>query len=199
MRARFTEQMRGFHTPGAPAYDAGYVTGLRDWNRIGFQLTIGSDDLAAMLDDPLHPMTATGWLRCTALSASDLPVQAGTFNLFSPGSSRQRHLMRYRLPVQTPDGPMTLLGFKMVGNDRGFDLWPDTTTLYTRIVHGDADFDAPVSSEYSRGILRLNLAMFSRQMLTFRGTPLGLARFGAFFGRQLLRTYARRPRTEVPG
>ena len=25
--ARFTEEMHGFHTPGSPAFDAGYVTG----------------------------------------------------------------------------------------------------------------------------------------------------------------------------
>jgi hypothetical protein len=198
MRARFTEQMRGFHTPGAFAYDAGYVTGRRHWNRLGFELTIGTDDVAAALSDPLHVMTATGYVRCKELSAADLPVHDGTFNLLSPGSSRDRRLMRYRLPIDTPDGPMTLLGFKNVGNDHGFDSWSDTTTLYTRLVHGEADFDAPINEEYSRGMLRLNLAMFSRQLLTFRGTPAGIARFGVFFLDQLLRTYAHRPRLEVP-
>lgn len=196
--ARFTEQMHGFHTPGAPAFDAGYVTGQRDWNRLGFRLTIGTDDVEAALADPDHRMTATGWVRCAALTASDLAVDHGEFELFSPGAGRDRHLMRYRLPVQGPDGPLTLLGHKEVGNDRGFDLWPDTTTLYTRVVHGHLDFDAPASAEYTRGILRLDAAMFSRQLLTMRGTPGGITRFGAFFGGNLLRTYGRRPRTEVP-
>lgn len=196
--ARFTEQMKGFHTPGAPAFDAGYWTGRQDWNRLGFRLTIGADDVAAALADPEHRMAATGWVRCAALTAADLPVAAGEFQLFSAGSARDRHLMRYRLPVDAPAGPMTVLGHKLVGNDRGFDLWPDTTTLYTRIVHGHLDFDAPPAAEYSRGILRLDAAMFSRQMLTFRGTPGGIARFGAFFGGSLARTYGRRPRTEVP-
>lgn len=196
--ARFTEQMKGFHTPGAPAFDAGYWTGRRDWNRLGFQLTIGADDVAAALADPDHRMAATGWVQCAALTAADLPVTAGEFQLFSAGGSPDRHLMRYRLPVDAPSGPMTVLGHKEVGNDRGFDLWPDTTTLYTRVVHGHLDFDAPRAAEFSRGILRLNAAMFSRQMLTFRGTPGGIARFGAFFGANLARTYGRRPKAEVP-
>lgn len=196
--ARFTEQMKGFHTPGAPAFDAGYWTGRRDWNRLGFQLTIGTDDVEAALADPEHRMAATGWVRCAALTAADLPVTAGEFQLFSPGAAADRHLMRYRLPIEAPDGPMTLLGHKEVGNDRGFDLWPDTTTLYTRLVHGYLDADAAPATEFSRGILRLDAVMFSRQLLTMRGTPGGLARFGGFFGASLWRTYAHRPRTEVP-
>jgi hypothetical protein len=196
--ARFTEQMKGFHTRGAPAFDAGYWTGQRDWNRLGFQLTIGTDDVEAALADPEHRMRATGWVRCAALTAADLPVADGEFELFSAGSAPDRHLMRYRLPFDAPEGPMTLLGYKEVGNDRGFDLWPDTTTLFTRLVHGHRDFDAPVAAEFSRGILRLDAAMFSRQMLTMRGTPGGIARFGGFFGSQLLKTYGHRPTAEVP-
>jgi hypothetical protein len=195
---RFTEQMRGFHTPGAPAYDAGYLAGRRDWSHLAFQLTIGTDDLDAVLEDPWHRMTARGWVRCKALSAADLVVRDGEFQLFSPGSSRGRRVMRYRLPVQTPGGRMTLLGFKDVGDDRGIDLWPDTTSLFTRLVRGDADCDAPVALEYSRGILRLGPVMFARQMTTFRGDPLTAARFGAFFLAQLLHRYGSRSRTEVP-
>ena len=197
MRVRFTEEMRGFHTPGSPAYDAGYVTGRRNWDRLSFRLTIGTEDLAAVLADPVHRMTATGHVRCKALSATDLPVGAGTFDLFAPGTGPRRSLMRYRLPLQAPDGPMTLLGSKDVGDDRGLDPWSDTTTLFTRLVHGDADFDAPVAAEYSRGILRLDLRMLAAQMTTFRGTPAGIARFGSFFLAQLGRTYGRRPRTDA--
>ncbi|MHA3703852.1 hypothetical protein ACXR2U_16900 [Jatrophihabitans sp. YIM 134969] len=196
--AWFTEGMRGFHRPGAPAYDAGYWTGLRDGHRLAFRLTIGTDDVGAALADPEHRMRATGSVRCAAIQAADLPVTDGEFQLFAPDSGAGRHLMRYRLPFATPTGPMTLLGHKLVGNDRDFDLWPDTTTLFTRIVHGDQGFDAPAGSEYTRGILRLNAPMFARQMTTFRGDPAGIGRFGAFFGGGLLRTYARRPRAEVP-
>ena len=195
---RFTERMRGFHTPGAPAYDAGYLAGRRDWRHLSFELTIGTDDLDAVLADRRHRMAASGSVRCTSLSAADLVVAAGEFELFSPGTSRARRRMRYRLPLTTPVGPMTLLGYKDVGDDRGVDVWPDTTTLYTRLVCGEAGFDAPIADEYSRGILRLGPAMFARQLTTFRGNPVAVARFGAFFLSQLLHRYGSRPRTEVP-
>src|SRR4051794_21673149 len=128
MRVRFTEQMRGFHTPGAPAYDAGYVNGRREWLRLSFELTIGCPDLAAVIRDPIHRMTANGYVRCRAINATDMPVKSGTFDLFAPGLARGRSLMRYRLPIATSGGDMTLLGFKDVGNDPGADAWPDTTT-----------------------------------------------------------------------
>jgi hypothetical protein len=197
MRVRFTEQMRGFHTPGSPAYDAGYVNGQRNWNRLSFELTIAAADVTAMLHDIDHRMVATGYVRCRELHSADMPVRDGDFELFVPGSAPGRLQMRYRLPLQTLQGPMTLLGYKDVGNDRGLDAWPDTTTLFTRVVRGNADFDAPVTQEYSRGILRLNPVMFCRQLSTFRGTPSGVANFGLYFLRQLAGVYARPPRKDV--
>jgi len=197
VRVRFTEEMAGFYTVGSPAYDAGDVTGRRDWNRLGFHLTIGTDDLGAVLDDPVHRMPATGVVRCKEFAGADIPVHDATFDLFVPSPTRGRLLMRYRLPFDTADGPMTLLGFKDVGNDGGIDAWPDTTTLFTRLVHGTADHDAPFADEYARGILRLDAWMFARQLSTFRGTPLGLARFAAFFIARLADVYGRPPRKEV--
>ncbi|HEX8093709.1 hypothetical protein [Jatrophihabitans sp.] len=197
MRVRFTEEMRGFHNPGSPAYDAGYVTGNRDWHRISFRLTIGTGNLAAALRDPAHRMSATGFVRCRDLNASDMPVENGSFDLFAPGGARGRALMRYRLPITTASGPMTLLGFKDISNDRGMDMWLDTTTLFIRLVPGIADFDAPPQHEYSRGILRLNAPMLARQLLTFRGTPAGIVRFLLFFQQGLRTTYGRPPRKDL--
>jgi hypothetical protein len=197
MRVRFTEKMCGFHTPGSPAYDAGYVLGQRQWHRLSFQLTIGTEKLEAVLRDPIHRLRAEGYVRCREVHAADMPVEGGTFELFAPGASRGRTLMRYRLPISTGCGRMTLLGFKDVGNDLGVDAWPDTTTLYTRLVYGYADFADGVANEFSRGILRVDAPMFVRQITTFRGTPLGIARFLLFFGTGLRRTYGRAPRKDA--
>ena len=200
MSVEFTEEMKGFYTPGAPAYDAGYVTGQRDWNRLMFHLTIRTDDVAALLRDPRHRMAASGFVRCRALGAPDLPVRDGTFELFAPSPEPRRLVMRYRLPFDSDLGPMTLLGFKDVGNDGGLDAWPDTTTLYTRLVRGhlaDRAEPAKPDDEYARGILRLDALMFGRQLTTFRGGPVDVGRFGAFFLARLLTVYGRRPRVEV--
>jgi cholesterol oxidase len=198
MRVAFTEEMKGFYARRAPAYDTGFVTGQRDWNRLMFRLTISTDDLGGVLADPHHRMTARGFVRCRELGATDLPVDGGTFSLFAPGSAPARLAMRYRLPFQTVHGPATLLGFKDVGNDGGPDAWSDTTTLFTRLVLApDADFDHPEDDTFARGILRLNALMLGRQLTTFRGSPVGVARFLTFFAGRLLEVYGRRPVVEV--
>ena len=199
MSVEFTEEMKGFYTPGAPAYDVGEVTGQRDWNRLMFHLTIGTDDLTAALKDPRHRMPARGFVRCKALGAADHPVHDGWFELFAPSPVPGRLLMRYRLPFDTEDGPMTLLGFKDVGNDGGLDAWPDTTTLYTRLVRGTVDHGDPwdEDDEYARGILRLDALMFARQLTTYRGSVLDIVRFNVFFLRRLVSIYGRPPRREA--
>ena len=188
MKAWFTEEMAGHYTVGAPAYDLGEVTGQCYWDRLSFRLTIGTDDVASFLADPDHQMAAHGVVRCKEFSATDIPVQDGTFNLFTRGGSG-RYLMRYRLPFQTPEGPMTLLGVKEVGDDWGFDMWTDTTTLFTRLMFGTPDHDSVAAPEHARGILRLNALMFARQLTTFEGTALGIGRFGAFFLSRLIDAY----------
>ena len=198
MSVAFTEEMKGFYTPGAPAYDTGFVTGQRDWNRLMFRLTIASGNVGAMLADSQHQMEARGFVRCRALGAGDMPVRDGTFHLFAPGDEPGRLLMRYRLPFESNLGPMTLLGFKDVGNDGGLDVWTDTTTLYVRLVpRAAADFDHFPDDEYARGVLRLDARMFARQLTTFRGNPAQVARFAAFFGGRLLAVYGRRHEPEV--
>jgi hypothetical protein len=196
MRMRFTEQMRGFHTPGSAAYEEAYESGQRDRRGISFELTIGTDDLGASLRDPVHRMRARGYVRCRDLHVEDMPVEDGTFDLFAPTGADGRTLMRYRLPVTTTAGPMTVLGVKEVHNDRGTEMWSDTTTLFARVVRGTAEADERGGDEYSRGILRLGPLMLARQVTTFRGSPLGIARFLVFFEKGLLRTYGRPPRAD---
>ncbi|MCB0928299.1 MAG: hypothetical protein KDB70_10335 [Mycobacterium sp.] len=212
MRVDFTEEMRGFYAPGAPGYDTGEILGRAEGIRLGFRLTIGTDDVAAMIADHNHRMRAVGTITCKEFGPAALSTD-GEFELFAP-AQRGRYSMRYRLPFRAWDGqPMTLLGYKDVGDDHGPDMWPDTTTCYTRLCHGSADWPAdpgePDGSdvagplplgitplvepdepdEHARGILRLTAPMFARQLATFRGTPEGLARFGVFFGQGLLRAY----------
>lgn len=198
MSVEFTEQMKGYYARGAPGYDTGFVTGQREWSQLMFQLTIGTHDLRSALADPEHRMSAHGFVRCRELGAADLPVADGEFHLFAPGRDPRRLLMRYRLPFESNRGPMTLLGFKDVGNDGGVDAWPDTTTLYTRLVAGrDVRLDHPDDDEFARGILRLDVPMFARQLTTFRGSVVDVARFGLFFATRLVAVYGRRPPLEV--
>ena len=93
----FTEEMAGFAAMGAPDYAAGYHNGRAAGARLGFHLTIGTRDLDSFLDDPQHQCHAIGFVTAPLFGGEHLPVVRGRFNLFAPGESTGRTVMRYRL------------------------------------------------------------------------------------------------------
>jgi len=203
----FTEEMAGFACVGAPDYAAGWHNGKAAvagdgseggplGTRLMFHLTIGTDDLDAFLADPQHECGAVGYVGAPLFGGDRLPVTRGRFNLFAPGLSPGRTVMRYRLWFATTAGdPLTLVGFKDVGNDPGLDSWRDTTCLFTRILEGhvepDEDDGVP---ERARGLVVIEPAMFARQLTTFRGHPVAVLRFGWMFAHSLAKVYWSRPR-----
>ena len=106
--------------------------------------------------------------------------------------------MLYRLWFRDLAGhPLTLVGFKNVYDDRGFDVWSDTSTLYTRILAGHLepadDADATIVAS---GIITIWVRDFARQLTTFRaGGPSvgarlrGVRLFGQVFMQQLKQVY----------
>ena len=139
-----------------------------------------------------------GWVACEDLGGRR-PVERGWFNLFvdtdRPGDKR----MLYRLHFTDGVGhPLTLTGFKVIKHDKGFDLWPDTTTLYTRLLRGHVMAEEDGAAEIvASGILRVQKLDFLRQLTTFRGSgsTLGrnlgsLVKFNALFADQLRQVYA---------
>jgi cholesterol oxidase len=106
--------------------------------------------------------------------------------------------MRYRLHfTDGMDRPRTLSGWKDIRHRPVSRLWPDTTTLYFRLLDGHVpdggDEEAAIAGA---GILRLGVEDFARQLTTFRTDgPHGLAsleHFGGFFLGELWEHY--RPR-----
>lgn len=190
MKTRFTEQMSGFYFAGAPDYTSGEIDGRREGFRWSFRLTLKTDDVRKLVRDLEHPMAATGTVLIKEFSPVPLEIIGGRFQVFAPGE-HGRYAMRYRLPFDVEGRRMTLLAFKDVGDDYGIDFWKDTTTLYGRIVDGDADWDNPnYENDWARGILRLSPFAFLKQLLTFRGDPLGIGLFGLFFLLHLLAAYS---------
>jgi hypothetical protein len=170
-------------------------------------LTVVIDDLerflAAQADggirDPaaLPAAVTDGYVRCDTFGG-ELRVREGTFQAFVPTAQTEPrdalHLrMRYHLTLDGPGGrTYALEGFKLVENDPGYDSWSDTTTLFIRI----SDGDEPVAT----GVLQISPRAFMRQITTFRGTGptlsarlRALARYQAYFGASLVRTYAGPP------
>jgi hypothetical protein len=191
---RFTEEMLGHVTFGEADFDRGAEPTRDGAGALMFHLTIE-------VPDPLRSAGAIGYLRCDALGGQ-LPVERGWFNLFvdtEPGVKR----MLYRLWFRDGVGhPLTLTGFKLVRDDAGFDVWKDTTTLFTHVLRGHVDEGADAGAELvASGVLRIRARDFAKQLTTFRaggpnlGAQLGaLLKFGWIFVGQLAQAYLRKRR-----
>jgi cholesterol oxidase len=103
--------------------------------------------------------------------------------------------MLYRLHFSDSSGqPLTLAGHKVVEDDPGFDLWRDTTTLFTRVLRGHVGEVAGEEPEVvAAGIIHIHGLDFGRQLTTFRCDPPSrldaLGRFGALFAGDLWAVY----------
>jgi cholesterol oxidase len=165
----FTEEMKGWVTLGATDFAQGAEQGKRDGTFLMFHLTITAPDVERFVADPMHEGTAVGWVECEALGGR-LPVEKGVFNLFVDGDDRSRTRMLYRLPFADGAGrPLTLTGFKDVHDDPGFDVWSDTSTLYTRVLRGHVEAGDDDSAEVvAAGVITIHLDDFAKQLTTFR-------------------------------
>jgi hypothetical protein len=195
---RFTEEMLGHVTFGEADFQRGAQNGGSPGSAaLKFHLTIEVDDMDRFEHDPTREADARGWIQCDDLGGR-LPVERGVFNLFvdtEPGVKR----MLYRLWFRDGVGhPLTLSGFKLVKDDAGFDVWRDTTTLFTRVVQGHVEADEEDTAELvGAGVLRIRMRDFARQLTTFRAGGAGglgarltaLVRFGWLFLGQLAEAY----------
>jgi cholesterol oxidase len=190
---QFTERMAGFISPAVGGtHEDAHAAGRAANHRFAFVLTLSSEDLDATLDDPARLMTFDGTVDAPSLSSSSLQVTAGKFSLLSRDPEREGTTnMIYEMQLRGGDGRCwSFRGVKYVHDDRGVDLWSDTTTLYVD-VHDQAGTLA------ARGILRIELDDFVKQLTTISitGTVSKLeqlrakARFGKFFAGALFETY----------
>ena len=99
-------------------------------------------------------------------------MEAGAFNLFVDEGAHTRHML-YRLYFADATGrPLTLAGYKNVRPGPITKVWPETSTLYTRVLAGHV----PVTDGGRRvdrghrgfGILHIRPLDFAWQLTTFR-------------------------------
>jgi cholesterol oxidase len=193
---QFTEEMLGHITFGEADFNRGSAPDRPGAGFFKFHLTIVVDDIHRFGVDPMRQAGAFGWVECDALGGR-LPVERGVFNLFVDTEPGVKHML-YRLFFRDGVGhPLTMTGYKLVRDDAGFDVWRDTTTLFTRVLRGHVEAHEEDSAEMvASGVLRIRVRDFAKQLTTFRahgkgvGATLGaLARFGWIFLGQLAEAY----------
>jgi cholesterol oxidase len=201
---RFTEEMLGHVTFGESDFARGAQPDRDGAGAFKFHLTIEVQDIASFGNDPLRPATAVGYVVCDALGGK-LPVEQGWFNLFVDVEPGVKHML-YRLWFRDGVGnPLTMTGFKLVKDDAGFDVWKDTTTLFTRVLQGHVpDGDDDTAVVLASGTIIIRARDFAKQLTTFRaggptvGAKLGaLVKFGVIFMQQLAEAYLRKGRSRV--
>lgn len=185
---RFTESLRGFISPGVDEdYQAAANPDRPGASQLRFVITVLVEDLNAMLADSRHPMAVTGCVMAPALSAKPLTVTRGTLNVLVEDPQRPGYKqLRYTLHLLSESGERFLFeGFKRLTDDPGIDFWEDTTTLFITLRRGEGP-EAPLAY---KGIVRISVEDFARQVSTFRVTHAitvqeqltAVARFGEFF------------------
>lgn len=189
----FTEEMRGYVCFGERDYARGFGDGRELGTAIMFHLTIDVPDPGNLAADA----PARGYVECHAVGGRR-GVERGVFNCFVDAPRLGVKNMLYRLWFSDGVGhPLTLTGFKVIDRGGALDVWPDTSTLYTRLLRGhtepheDADADLVAA-----GILRIRKRDFARQLTTFRSDAprpreraAALARFNRAFAGQLWGLY----------
>ncbi|MFN2591552.1 MAG: GMC family oxidoreductase N-terminal domain-containing protein [Candidatus Dormibacteria bacterium] len=192
----FTERMAGFFSPKEKEdFQRGYEEGEVERTSFAFILTIESEDVARLIEDPQHPARMVGTVQAPSLSSKPLTVTDGIFNLFvvDPSNPANRR-MDYAMKLTAETGQAYYFtGFKLVHHGEGLHVWKETTTLYITLYEGH-DSTGPV---YARGILTISPTDFARQLTTMRATNApsrltGLAataRFGRFFAGVLFDSY----------
>jgi predicted acylesterase/phospholipase RssA len=186
---RFTEDM------------AGKVTAVSESHGVplSVHLTISTDNVDGFVTDPDHAASVTGQVN-SALVGGSRDLVAGTFNLFVDDGDPTRKEMRYRLHfTDEQDKPLTLVGVKTVNSGNPLRIWPETTTLHTRVLRGHLEPNEDDHAEtLAAGVIRLSMPDFLRELTTFRtnGPSLaartqGLASFGVLFLGKLWDVYGR--------
>ncbi len=192
----FTETMRGFISFDEKSdYKRAYDQGQKNNSLLDFTLTIQSQDVEAFDTDSSHKAELIGTVNCPALSKYPITAIDGVFNLFVKDDSAGKvKLMKYGMKLNTWEGAnFYFYGFKEIKDDKGFDLWSDTTTLFITVFDG-ADEHSPVKG---KGILKIAMGDFIRQLQTMKAINAdntkeslsSVSKFGKLFAGEVWETY----------
>jgi predicted acylesterase/phospholipase RssA len=189
----FRETMTGAFSLHATTAEEGASLGRKEGTELSLHGAINIRDLDEFMREPQHLGELLGSIDFPPF-AMGIPAYSGRFNLFSPTENPQLKLMIYELGFEHNGQDYYLAGQKRVQDDPGFDLWSDTTTLFTTL-HKGKDSKAPI---VGAGILSLGIKDLVKLVSTMNVSNAAsskdklraYSRFGAFFMGELWDTYA---------
>jgi cholesterol oxidase len=181
---RFTEKMAGRVWAASGA----------DESHASFIATVIADDVDRLVNEKDHEAVLVGTVSLSALAPEPLTIRGGRWNLFVDDPAQvETKRMVYHMPLTLPDGRrLVVSGNKYIHDEKGFDLWRDTTTLRVEVREDAAD--APLLFE---GELTIDPRDFMRQLATMTvvGAPdfvnrmRAMATFGRFFAGALFQSF----------
>ena len=194
---QFTEQMTGyFSNQETEDYEKGASKGKDSNSDFTFTLTVISDDLESLLSKDDHAAKMLGTVVAPVLSDQPLIITEGDFNLFVKDLDEVGvRRMVYQMKLTDENGRDWFMhGFKKVHDDKGFDVWDDTTTLFITLYNG-SDINSQI---YGKGILKILPVDFAKQITTMQARNEksklealeAVARFGRFFAGVVYETYS---------
>lgn len=189
----FKELMSGGFSLGETDPAAGAAKGKAEV--LSMHGTITIDDIDAFISDPSH-LGVLDVVMDWAPFGMRIPAPGGVFNLFSPTGDPKLKLMVYEWPVEKDGKHYYFAGHKNVQEHPVFELWKDTTTLYTQLYEG-SDKTGPV---VGAGIISLSVEELAKMTANFKplnapSPEAGLSavtKFGRFFMGELWDTYVKK-------
>ena len=159
----FREMMVGPFAMGETDPRAVERSGNATGTKLAMHATITINDLRRFIDDPAHLGSITGHLDVPAFG-NNIPTTSGVFNLFSPTEDPKMKYMVYEFGFDRNGDHYYFAGRKEVHNDPGFDLWSDTTTLYSTL-HKGTDESGPI---VGAGVLKLSVTELIKMIPTMQ-------------------------------
>lgn len=188
--------MKGFFSPEEKTdFQEGFKKGkaANGSGHFEFVLTVISRDVEKMVNDPAHKASIFGTMLAPCLSPEPISATEGTFQLFVKDPEKPDVLyMKYKMKLFTQEGEEYFFdGYKVVRDDKGFDMWSDTTTLYITVYEKDG------MTVKGKGILKIAPTDFMKQITTVQaiGTQnfvekaKAIAMFTQFFSKKVMETY----------
>lgn len=193
---QFTESMKGyFSLDETDDFERGFEKGKTANSPFEFILTIKSEDVESFVGIATHEAGMFGTMLAPALSNFPLTSVNGTFNLFieNPQVPARKKMLYNTLLLSQEGKKYYFKGFKDVFNDKGFDVWNDTTTLFITVYEGDSNTGKVIG----KGKLIIEPTDFAKQLTTMKALNTtnkieelkAIGTFGKFFAGNVFETY----------